>query len=128
LKLAKALNPDTAQFFPLMVYPGTEAYEWAKRSGYLVTTDFREWLTPDGLHRSIVDRPGLSADELVAFCDDARRSFYMRPRYIVSKLVQVVLHPSEARRIFKSAKTFARYLFRPSLRGDVSAGPANVRQ
>ena len=30
LSLAKELNPDTAQFFPLMVYPGTEAYRWAQ--------------------------------------------------------------------------------------------------
>ena len=115
LNLAKALNPDTAQFFPLMVYPGTEAYEWAERNGYLTTTDFRGWLTRDGLHRSIVSRPGLTAEELVAFCDYARRSFYMRPRYVLSKAAQVVLHPSEARRILKSARTFVRYLFRPSL-------------
>ena len=26
LKFAKRLKPDTAQFFPIMVYPGTEAY------------------------------------------------------------------------------------------------------
>jgi len=26
LEFAKVLNPDTAQFFPIMVYPGTEAY------------------------------------------------------------------------------------------------------
>ena len=30
LKFAKEMNADTFQFFPLMVYPGTEAYEWAK--------------------------------------------------------------------------------------------------
>lgn len=33
LELAKALDPDTAQFFPLMVYPGTEAYDWARERG-----------------------------------------------------------------------------------------------
>jgi len=124
LELAKALNPDTAQFFPLMVYPGTEAYEWAKRNGYLTTTDFREWLTADGLHRSIVSRPDLSAEELVEFCDYARRSFYMRPRYILSKAAQIVRHPAEARRILKSARTFVRYLFRPSLSERSPAGTA----
>ncbi len=40
VEFAKTLNPDTAQFYPLMVYPGTEAYEWAKRSGYLTTEGF----------------------------------------------------------------------------------------
>lgn len=115
LELAKALNPDTAQFFPLMVYPGTEAYEWAKRNGYLVTEDFREWLTDDGLHRSIVSRPDLTAEELVDFCDYARRDFYLRPRYVLSKLRQTITHPAETRRIFKAGKVFVRYLFRRSL-------------
>lgn len=118
LALAKKLNPDTAQFFPLMVYPGTEAYTWAREHGYLTTTDFREWLTPDGLHRSIVSRPGLSSDDLVEFCDHARRSFYMRPSYMLAKAVQCVTHPSEARRIFKSARTFTRHLFRSSKAGE----------
>jgi radical SAM superfamily enzyme YgiQ (UPF0313 family) len=128
LKLAMTLNPDTAQFFPLMVYPGTEAYEWARQNGYLTTTDFREWLTPAGLHQSIVSRPGLSAVELVAFCDRARRSFYVRPRYIVSKLIQVILHPSEAKRILRSAKTFVQYLFRPSLAQKPSTRATSVDQ
>jgi len=115
LKLAQDLRPDTAQFFPLMVYPGTEAYEWAAQNGYLAAEDFREWLTPDGLHRGTVSRPDLSAEEVVAWCDHARRSFYLRPRYIAGKAWEVVAHPREARRIFKAAGVFARYLFRPSL-------------
>lgn len=118
LELAKALDPDTAQFFPLMVYPGTEAYEWARRNGYLTTEDFREWLTLDGLHKTIINLPGLSAEELVRWCDQARREFYLRPRYIYSKLKQVVTNPHEARRILKAAWTFFRYLFRPSVKTD----------
>jgi len=112
LKLAKRLSPDTAQFFPLMVYPGTEAYEWAKRNGYLTTEDFREWLTPDGLHRSVVNLPGLSAEAVTEWCDNARRSFYLRPRYILAKARQVIAHPGEAPRILRAARVFARYLFR----------------
>ena len=36
LRLALRLNTDTAQFFPLIPYPGTEAYQWEK--GGLVNT------------------------------------------------------------------------------------------
>ena len=115
LQLAKALNPDTAQFFPLMVYPGTEAYDWAQRNGYLQTEDYRQWLTPDGLHSSVVEQPGLSAQELVEWCDQARRSFYLRPRYLADKVWEMVTHPAEAGRILRAARTFTRYLFRPSL-------------
>jgi len=114
LALAKRLNPDTAQFFPLMVYPGTEAYEWARRNGYLTTEDFQEWLTPDGLHRSTVNPPGLSAEDVVGWCDHARRSFYLRPRYILAKGWQMIAHPDEAQRILRAVRVFVRYLFRCS--------------
>jgi radical SAM superfamily enzyme YgiQ (UPF0313 family) len=120
LQLAKDLNPDTAQFFPIMVYPGTEAYEWAKRNGYLTTEDFREWLTEDGLHKSVISRPGLTSEELVEWCDQARRAFYLRPRYIWSKVRQVISQPREARRVFKGFRTFARYLLRPSLEAETN--------
>ncbi len=112
LELAKELNPDTAQFFPLMVYPGTEAFSWAERNGYLRTRDFRQWVTPDGLHNCVVDLPGLRAEDLVAWCDDARRQFYLRPRYIISKLAQVTSHTDEFVRVVKAARAFLPFLFR----------------
>ena len=114
LELAKVLEPDTAQFFPLMVYPGTEAYEWASRQGYLTTGDFRQWLTPEGLHRSVVSQPGLTAEDLVAWCDQARRAFYLRPRYVAAKAWEVLAHPAEAGRILRAAHVFSKYLFRSS--------------
>jgi hypothetical protein len=106
-----------------MVYPGTEAYEWAKRNGYLTTDDFRQWLTPEGLHRTVVSQPELTAEELVAWCDQARRAFYLRPRYMAAKAWEVLTDPAEAGRILRAARVFAQYLFRPSLRsgsGDAS--------
>mgnify|MGYP006286218125 CR=1 FL=1 len=110
LALAKDLNPDTAQFFPLMVYPGTEAYEWAEEEGVLITEDFREWLTPEGLHRTVIHQPPFTPEEIVAWCDDARRSFYLRPRYVAAKAWQIVTHPAEAGRILRAARTFFRYI------------------
>jgi radical SAM superfamily enzyme YgiQ (UPF0313 family) len=110
LAFAKQLNTDTAQFFPLMVYPGTEAYEWAKLKGYLKTEDFSQWLTSDGMHDCVVERSDLSNADLVAFCDRARREFYLRPRYMVFKLKQIMTRPDEARRTLKSLRKFWKYL------------------
>ncbi|MDI6840309.1 MAG: radical SAM protein [bacterium] len=110
MKFAKELNPDTAQFFPIMVYPGTEIYEWVKKEGYLITDDYSRWLTNDGLHNCVVDFPELKSKELVEFCDRARREFYIRLSYIVRKAVQVVKSPKEGKRVVKAAKTFAKYL------------------
>jgi len=116
LRFAKSLNPDTAQFFPIMVYPGTSDYEYFGEKGWIVSTDFRKWLTPDGLHSSVVSNPDLRYEELVAFCDRARRSFYLRPTYIFAKFKQMIANPGEAKRIIKAALTFFRYLLQPSIK------------
>ncbi len=110
IRLAKELNPDTAQFFPIMVYPGTPTYESFKQQGWLVTEDYSKWVDEKGWHNCMVSRPGLSNIELVKWCDKARRDFYLRPSYIVGKVVQVITHPKEAVRIFKAGKVFARSL------------------
>ncbi|HBG47476.1 MAG TPA: B12-binding domain-containing radical SAM protein [Deltaproteobacteria bacterium] len=112
LAFAKELGADTCQFFPLMVYPGTEAYRWAEENSYLTTRDFREWLTPEGLHNCVVSTPELAARDLVDFCDRARRSYYLGPKYIMYKLKQGMRDPQELKKTIKSARIFARYLFR----------------
>jgi len=116
LAFAKELNPDTAQFFPIMVYPGTEAYDWAVENGYLTTTNFEEWLTDDGLHNCIVSRPGLSNKDLVEFCDRARKQFYLRPSYILTKGFQGIKDPYEVKRLFRGAFNYSKYLFEGSLK------------
>ncbi len=110
VEFGKELAPDTAQFFPIMVYPGTEAYEWAKKEGYLLTEDYSKWLTEEGVHNCLVSRPELSNDDLVALCDEARKEFYLRPSYISGKLKQMATHPGEIRRTLKSGRTFLKYL------------------
>lgn len=114
LEYAKALNPDTAQFYPIMVYPGTEAYEWAKKNNYLICNDYNEWITPEGLHSSVVEMPHLPAKLLVNFCNQARREFYLRPKYLIMKLKQVFTHPAEFKRNIKGAKKLFKYLLKRS--------------
>jgi len=110
LAFAQEINADTAQFFPLMVYPGTEAYDWAKNNGYLVSSDYREWLSDEGLHNCVVSTPELSAKDLVEFCDYARKEYYLAPRYITSKLYRVIKQPREIKKTVMSAKKFYKYL------------------
>ena len=89
LTFAKELNPDTVQFYPVMVYPGTEAYGWYRAKKLIVTDDFSRWLTPAGLHNTVVRTEELSSEQLVRFCDVARRGFYLRPGYLLYKLKQI---------------------------------------
>ncbi len=110
LEFAKELNCDTAQLYPLMVYPGTAAYEWAKKNNFIATEDYSKWLMPDGQMTTTVSRPGMTKEELLAFCDMARKEYYMRAGYIVPKIFQSIRNPEEAVRTLKSAKTFFRHL------------------
>ncbi len=114
LSLAAKLAPDSAQFYPMMVYPGTRAYDEFKAKGLLTTCDFSQWLTPGGLHNCVTRTELLAPNDLVQFCDHARRSFYLSPRYMFYKARQMVLHPSECGRTFKAARTFIKYLIRGS--------------
>ncbi len=110
LDLAIKLNPDTAQFYPIMVYPGTRAYKWAEQEGYLTTKEYDKWLTPDGFHNSVVERSNLSHEELVCWGNEARRKFYLRPKYAFSKLKQMIIHPKEAKRIIMAATTLSKHI------------------
>src|SRR5690606_42155644 len=56
LDFAKKLNPNTAQFYPIMAYPGTTAYEEAKTRGELASQDYDKWLDKDGQHNTTVIR------------------------------------------------------------------------
>jgi len=108
---AKKLDPDTAQFFPLMLYPGTEAYRWASENNFLATHNWEEWLTPEGTHNTILNTDKLSAKELVEGCDWARKEFYMRPGYILGRLRLAIVNPRETRRLLMGGRTFMKYLF-----------------
>jgi len=111
LEYAKALNPDTVQFYPIMVYPGTEAYEWAKSRGYLLTEDYSRWLTDEGLHATVLERPNLASRYLIDFCYRARREFYLRPSYILRKSLQSITNFHEFKRNLKGFRNLTRFLF-----------------
>ena len=82
LNFALSLPIDTAQFYPIMLSPGTADYEYYKESGRLITEDFSKWNDERGQHRSTVRREHLTEKEIEDFCDYSRRRFYLRPKYM----------------------------------------------
>jgi radical SAM superfamily enzyme YgiQ (UPF0313 family) len=110
IDLALKLNPDTVQFYPVMVYPGTEAYTEYLKKGWITARSYRQWITPEGLHNCAVRNEYFDSAELVRLCDLARRKFYLRPRYVAYKARQVVQSPTELVRTAKAARTFVRHL------------------
>ena len=112
LDMAKRLSPNTAQFYPIMAYPGTEAYKEALASGALSSSDYSQWLDKDGHHRTTIHRPGLSSQDLVDFCDRARREFYLRPGYIFRQGVMALTDSHERYRVLRGFGTLVKHLFK----------------
>ena len=110
LNLALKLNTDTAQFFPLIPYPGTEAYTWAKSNGY-IELDYAKYCLADGTHNTVLSLPGLSAQDMVDFCNKARKKYYLRFSYILHRLRVGLAYPSDLKRSIKAFGKLKHYLF-----------------
>ncbi len=114
--MAKRFMPDTVQFFPLMAYPGTRAYTWAKKNNLLKSNDFSHWLTKEGLHNCVLNLPNLSSKKLVGWCDTSRKNYYLSWRYLWYKLRQMIFHPEEAKRTIMAMYRFRKFLLRGSFK------------
>lgn len=110
LKVALTLKLDTVQFYPLMPYPGTEAYDWAVGQGYL-SGKYTDYLKEDGNHNTSMHIDDISAQELVEFCNYARRKFYMRSWYIGHRIVMGFKSFDDLKRSLKAFGRFKNFLF-----------------
>lgn len=117
-EFACQIDCDSMQFYPLYVYPGTEAYNWAREQGYLTTEDYSKWLTEEGLHNCTLSTPELSGAEMVQLCDHYLTRYHTRPKYLLRKGWQALRHPAEGYRSLKSAKV----LFGKLLSGQLGKG------
>ncbi|MBN2000786.1 radical SAM protein [candidate division KSB1 bacterium] len=111
LDLAFKVKPDSAQFYPVMPYPGTGAYSYYSKQGYMATGNFRDWLTVEGGHRCVLNLPGLTAENIEKFCEKAFRAFHFRPRYLLYKLLQAIKNPREGWRSLNAGLKYLFYLF-----------------
>lgn len=102
------LSPDTAQFYPLMVYPGTEDYERACEMNLLRTNDFNKWLTPEGHYITTIEQENLEAEKIREWQQIAYKQYHMRPRYVLYKLLQSIRDKDEGQRNFKGFMSFVR--------------------
>lgn len=114
LEWALSKNFDTFQFFPLQVYPGTTAYNEALKDGRLKIQPFRSWITSDGMHNItlINNDMGLTEQQVLDFCDYARQRFYLRPRYILRKSLDLFLDYHEFKKNLIGFMKIRKHLFR----------------
>ena len=80
------LNPDFANFYPAVPYPGTELYNKAVRDGLLVEEDWSR------MEYSYYLLRGNGLDETVVMdaINRAKRRFFMRPKYLARKFGDVI--------------------------------------
>ena len=101
LALAERLPLDFEQFYCAVPFPGSRLYETAKQQGWLITKSFDQYRQ----ETSVLELPGLSAQEVMDYRQRAYRSFYRRPRVALQALS--LLSP---RYILRSARSLKRFL------------------
>ncbi len=80
------LDPDFANFYPAVPYPGTELYNKAKREGLLVSEDW----TKMEYSYYLMKGNGLDEQTVMAATNRAKRRFFLRPRYIARHFGDIV--------------------------------------
>jgi anaerobic magnesium-protoporphyrin IX monomethyl ester cyclase len=72
------LDPDFANFYPAVPYPGTELYNKAKREGLLASEDW----TKMEYSYYLLKGNGLDEQVVMGAINRAKRRFFLRPRYL----------------------------------------------
>lgn len=106
IKFAKQLNPTLPTFTVFTPLPGTDAYAQCVKSGELKQPFYwRDQIVPDFnfLEKPICVPNGISPDELIRIHRHAYRSFYLRPSYILQRILSI--------RDFEDIKMMTKGLF-----------------
>lgn len=80
INYAIELNPDFANFYPAVPYPGTELYNKAKRDGLLASED---WTRMEYSYY-LLEGNGLNEQVVMDAVNRAKRRFFLRPSYLAS--------------------------------------------
>ncbi|MBI2857772.1 MAG: radical SAM protein [Chloroflexi bacterium] len=112
LDKAKRLPFDTVQVFPLIPTPNTPSWRWAEDNNFLVTKDFASWLRPDGSYACVVSRPDFTAGDVDRWVGIFIKEFYLRPSYVIYKLLQSLKSWQEMKRNLASGLNLFRRLKR----------------
>lgn len=108
LRFARSLPLDTIQVSGVCVYPGTELFQWAVREGHLAAGSWRDWVSEDLEQTSLLDYPQLSKERMNALVDEGLRSFYLRPKQILSMALSIRSAADLKRKLY-GLRSFADY-------------------
>lgn len=82
VKFAKKIDPDYAQFYCAVPFPGTPLRTLAKQKGWIASDNWRDY----EINQAVLETKNLSRRDLEKARQKAYLSFYLRPGYIYKKL------------------------------------------
>ncbi|MCK9582758.1 MAG: B12-binding domain-containing radical SAM protein [Endomicrobiales bacterium] len=85
IDFAFKLDPDQVHFNITTAYPGTELFCWAKDNGYLSDLDWSKY----NMSELNLNLPTISQERLQYYYNIVHKNFYMRPRIILRRLLQI---------------------------------------
>ncbi|MCK5580824.1 MAG: radical SAM protein [Candidatus Omnitrophica bacterium] len=115
IDFAKSIPMDTVQITGVAAYPGTTIYKWAKSHGYLLASDWREWLTAEKEQKTLLNYPQLSNKEIDELIDKGLKEFYLRPKQMFKMFISIRSFGDLLRK-FYGLKAFVNY-FASKVRG-----------
>lgn len=90
-RLAKELDPDYVMFSSLIPSVGSELFEVAVEEGKvdIHTLKGADYITVYSDKDPIIEMCQLTKEELIFFMEKFTRSFYLRPKYIIKRLLNI---------------------------------------
>lgn len=82
--------------------PGTDFYRYLEENNYLHTKD---WSLYDPLRKPIFSYPWLSSDEMYYYSTYGIRSFYLRPNYILDRILSI-RNSADVKRYLSNFRSF----------------------
>lgn len=85
LRYSIKIDPDLVVYNITTPFPGTAMFNWAKENNYLNTYDWDDY----DLARVVMELPSVSPKEIVRFYRKAYKKFYLRPRYLIKRIMKI---------------------------------------
>lgn len=100
------LDPDLVTYNITTPYPGTEMFKWAEEKGYLIHKNWSEY----DLSKPVMELPTVSSKKVLSYYKKAYRQFYLRPGYILKRLLKIRSF-EDLKRNFQSFLAFLSFRF-----------------
>ena len=104
VEYAIALNPDFANFYPAVPYPGTAMFAKVVKEGLLPPGAEHEWSRMEYSYY-LLNGNGLNEEVVLSAIRRAKRRFFLRPAYVARHLNDVARLAASKRSIFVQVAT-----------------------